>query len=100
MKTLLIMLAILAPLWVFSQNNDPNTTPSTQAIPAAAGPDRYTILLDNSAQGLSAAVGKAMNEGWEPAGGVAVTTKDNTPTVYFYQAMVKRPGQRVRLPQN
>jgi len=98
MKTLLLIVAILAPLWVFSQNNGPNKTPSTQAIPAAPKPERYTIVLDNSAEGLSAAVSKAMNDGWEPAGGIAVSTKDNSPTVHFYQAMVKRLGQRINVP--
>ena len=85
MKTLLLIIAILAPLWVFSQNNDPNATPSTQAIPAAAGPDRYTILVDNLPPALATKVSQAMREGWAPVGGVATSAGGHT----FYQAMTR-----------
>ena len=94
MKTLLLALVILAPLWVFSQNDDPNTTPSAQAVPAAPGPDRYMILSDSNPPPLAVKVSQAMREGWEPTGGVETSGSGNT----FYQAMVKRPGQRVTIP--
>ena len=78
----------------FSQNNDPNTTPATQAIPAAAGPDRYTIHGDTTPSALAKKVSQAMREGWEPTGGVENSANGGA----FYQAMVKHLGQRVTIP--
>jgi Domain of unknown function (DUF1737) len=94
MKILLLAIAILAPLWVFSQNNDPNATPSPQAIPATPRPERYTILVDATPPALAMKVSQAMNDGWEPTGGVENSAGGGA----FYQAMVKRLGQRLIIP--
>ena len=88
MKTLLLIIAILAPLWVFSQNNDPKATPSaTPATPTAPAPGGYTILGDTTPSALATKVSQAMRDGWEPTGGVGNSAGGGA----FYQAMVKRP---------
>ena len=96
MKTLFLALAVLAPLWVFSQNAGPDQPPTTPAVPPAEAvsfPDgvSYVILQDNDIPGLTKKVNDAMRRGLEPAGGVAIY-----PTgAHFYQAM-KKPAPPVK----
>ena len=92
MKTLFLALAVLAPLWVFSQNAGPEkpaTAPAAAPAEAVSFPDgvSYVILQDNDIPGLSKKVNDAIHRGLEPAGGVAIH-----PTgAHFYQA-IKRPA--------
>ena len=90
MKPCALALVILAPLWVFSQNDTPKTDAPAKEI-SAAGPDRYMILSDSNPPPLAIKVSQAMREGWEPTGGVETSASGAT----FYQSMVKRPRQRV-----
>lgn len=54
----------------------------------------YTILVANDASSLSSQVNNLLRHGWEPQGGVTVTTGRETPDGEAYelwaQAMIKR----------
>jgi len=51
----------------------------------------YTIIeAQGSAQQLEAAVNRAIQEGWEPIGGVAVAYSPNSGNWWYYQAMVRK----------
>lgn len=94
MKTLLIMLAVLAPLWVFSQNDTPKPAPPATETPATENAQRYSMVVEINPATLVTRVNEAMKIGWEPAGGIAATVTGNS-SVQYFQAMVKRPVRGV-----
>ena|SRR5688572_21732568 len=90
MKSLLLALAVFAPLWVFSQPTAPDTAPVPIDSGVHKSPSRYSILVGVSAAALVTQVNAAMEKGWEPAGGVTSPTGAN-----FYQAMYVPAARRV-----
>ena len=61
MKTLLLLLAVCAPLWVFSQNATPPVAPAEK--PAERETLLYAVLDDAGSQGLTLRVNGAMRKG-------------------------------------
>lgn len=50
---------------------------------------KYRIVIKDTAMDLALAVQKAIEDGWEPQGGVGIDGSSRYNT-YYYQAMVKR----------
>lgn len=48
----------------------------------------YDVVYASSVEGLIKKVNQMITEGWQPQGGVTVSTQDDT-EYYFYQAVVR-----------
>lgn len=48
----------------------------------------YDVVYASSVEGLIKKVNQMIAEGWQPQGGVTVSTQDDT-EYYFYQAVVR-----------
>jgi len=90
MKTLLLFLAVLIPLAVFSQNSQPAAPPKASAEGGVAD---YKIVQDENVSKLQHQVNEAIRLGWQPLGTVVVVPGDSQTGAprAFFQTMTFTP---------
>lgn len=89
MKPLLLLLVIIAPLWVFSQNETPKAVPVEKARLNQVVD--YEVLEGDRSAELSRKVKDALKRGWEPFGALNVIKMPSDGVEHrFYQAVIKR----------